>query len=572
LCALLFLRGLVSALETAGWSAAESAVGVGTILGPWQANESKIVETARGCLLLFGIGDVLMSLAGTVGIVLWKAVPMAGLSVWLLVRLFLEAFILMVATVCDTSGAGGAVTFVIGFLVMLFELYLALVGLELLLVVTLRGTVSAGAVQVISRAQMCAVQDGKAFCDRTHLLASLLQDAVARRLLQLSGLDVGQLMRTVPQATDHMGPMPGTGVDIPFAPDAEIVLFNAALGQSQEGDAKMNVDHICCALCITGYLTIGEHVYDLDPHAISVHIREAKNRRECPEGTFEPPTTTIFWCLPIEEVVAAWSVARIAAFVGSCLLWLIGYGFVFNLRSVFGGASLGIHVMWEMRILEAFTTTVAVLFSIYALMGIWGHRQARWRIYDKVQRMGEDWVLGLGEAFEICRNAKPVDPRTGLWLTQLKKGVTYTRLFFFWSILELALDIPIIGMYFSFGNVCGTWHSGVSNISRQGIYFSTKESMHCTRGDFMLIFAVAAWVAFKCTMAWTQFLLWHLYQHGWATDEQKGLEYLKSPTMLPEPTVRSLAGLSRYVQKHADVHHSMFAEHPDEAKPLLKQV
>lgn len=554
ICLILFLRGIELTSEVRdrqeGW----------TILGRPSSDEPLLISVGRMVLFTLGVGDIIASLVGSISTMLRKATPVAILTLWLLVRPVLEVFVTLVAFTYETSGFAHSTLLFLAFAVVLLDIYFALAGLELLLVITLRGTVAVHFLMLVRKAQRQCLEMGQDACSREHLMAALLEDDTARMLLQKGKVDVGMLASLLPPPSQRRYVLPPDG-DLLFAPDAEADLYNACLLQQQEGDQQLTADHLLLAICGSGHFKLGKYKFEVDTHSILTHLRAAKGSERCVDENNVPLGVTLLGCLPLEETVLTWTIVRLAAAIVWLVFWIQGTKAWFNVTDVYEYAALGRNHTWQTRVVELITTFVGGIFSAIALAGILNHRDARWMILEKARDFGMP-AAGLGHAFEVVRANDA--PEAAQWLQALKTGPTRLRWFFFYSVFEACCDVPIFGMLLAMGNVCGAYMHGVMGISRIGLFFSSTNPMHCEYSDWALLFFVGVWVAVKCGAIWATFLLWHLYQHGWVTNEDKGIGYLKSATILPDWITRSLAGLPRYLPRG----HSPYKEHDPEAKPI----
>lgn len=552
---LLFLRGIELTREVRDRNGGE------TILGRAVPSEPLLVELARLALFVLGVGDIIASLVGALGTLLRKATPVAVYSFWLLARLVLEVFATLAAFTYETSGFSGGMLLFIASLVVAVDIYFALTGLELLLVVTLRGTVAPHFLMLVRKAQRLTIELGHPACSRDHLLAALLEDDTACDLLQKGRVDISTLASLLPTLTQRRYVLPPEG-DVTFGPEAEADLFNACIVQAEEGDPQLTADHLLLSICGTGHFRVHQYTFEVDTHAILAHLRAAKGSDRCVDENNVPMGVTLLGCLPLEETVLTWTVARVAFAVIWFFFWLLDAEAWFNIQDVYEYAALGRNHTWFPRAVELFTSFFGGVFSAIALSGILNHRDARFSILERARDYGMPQA-GLGHAFEVLRSNGVKEAAE--WLQQLKLGPTRLRWFFFYSIFEVCWDAPIFGMLLAMGNVCGAYMHGVMSISRIGLFFSSNNPMHCTYNDWALMFFIGLWIATKCGMIWAMFLQWHLYQHGWVTNENKGIGYLKSATILPEFVTRFLAGLPRYLPRG----HAPYKEHDPEAKPIL---
>eukprot|EP00929_Paragymnodinium_shiwhaense_P014278 TRINITY_DN122178_c0_g1_i1.p1 TRINITY_DN122178_c0_g1~~TRINITY_DN122178_c0_g1_i1.p1 ORF type:complete len:584 (+),score=91.90 TRINITY_DN122178_c0_g1_i1:130-1881(+) len=522
---------------------------------PWQ-HEPFLVTYARGTLLVMSFIDVVVAVVGTLGIALRRAGLVAVLSLWMLLRLVPEVFVILAAFTYNVSPYSTGQLFCLAVLWMGFDIYLALAGLEVLLVVTLRGTVAPHFLLLLRKAQRLTLEDSYPACSREHLLAVLLEDPTCHAMLVSGKVDLAKLARLLPRAVEHRYVLPPPG-DLAFAPDAEADLYNACVLQSDEGDQILTADHLLLAMCSTGILKVRGEEFRVDTHSILAHLRAAKGAERCVDDHNVPLGTSLLGCLPLEETVLTWTIVRVIAAVIWFVYWIMGLLNPVDVKDVYEYSALGRNHTWQTRLVELVLTFVGGLFSAYAMAGILYHREARWLVLERARDLGLP-AAGLGAAFQAVWDSG--EPEIKDWLELLKFGSTTTRRFFFFSVFEATCDVPIFGMLLTLGNVCGSYIHGAMNIARIGLFFSSPTPMHCEYSDWALMFFIALWVSFKVGACWATFLLWHLYQHGWVTNEDKGMGYLKSCSILPDAVTRSLAGLPRYMPRK---------EYDPEAKPIL---
>eukprot|EP00927_Polykrikos_kofoidii_P049085 TRINITY_DN43216_c0_g1_i1.p1 TRINITY_DN43216_c0_g1~~TRINITY_DN43216_c0_g1_i1.p1 ORF type:complete len:644 (-),score=98.32 TRINITY_DN43216_c0_g1_i1:229-2076(-) len=547
-----------------------------------------LVLLAWYVVIVLGFGNVVAAPVGFIGIVFRKTPPVMGVTVWLLSRVVLGAFVTINTVVYDTAGLGWAWTLLVvatPWLVM--DLFLAYFGIQLLLAIALSMT-SQGCISSVERARRVARECGAPACDRGHLVASLLQDPVSRRLLEVAGANVSQMEGRMAFAiacaarseeADSAAPSRGQPRkfitdamnlhNLPFAFDLKATLCDAAMLQQNAGDELLTTDHILLAMCSGGQLSINAPAVPARgvaaerlSYAVDAHVfRHRLRANRCPSKAGGPADVdagaTVFGCLPLEELVIVWGVVRCVGFLVAALFFLasIVFEMITSMEFRFLGGSVE-------RLLGALFAVVGAIVSWGAVQGIRGHRLARQCVEEAARDHGVGSGAGLGEAFEVVRG----ETEASRWSHRMKTGANVLWLLVMWSVLELVADVPVLGMAAFRANLCGSYINGQVAISRLGFWFSSPVPMHCSHEEKFIIVGVILWQVMKLLLCRAVFLLWHEYMHGWTATDLRGGAYLEPMSILPESVIRILAGLPRFPSR---TNMALYFATGGEAKPLL---
>jgi hypothetical protein len=137
-------------------------------------------------------------------------------------------------------------------------------------------------------------------------------------------------------------------------------------------------------------------------------------------------------------------------------------------------------------------------------------------------------------------------PQAEVWRMCLARLSKASGLFSIWCLVELCLDVPLIGMRFVLANVCKTYVHGVGMVTSPWI----MESPHCSWHEVRLLGAVLAWLLAQAFVVWTSFELWQECEVGLAAvaaTDPAGLHrhHHNSHGVLPEAVAWLFAELPR---------------------------
>lgn len=516
---------------------------------------SPFLSVAHCLLFIGGVGDVAAALLGLVGILARNPLLFLAFVLWGITRFPFWLLFAVFTTTFDTPDIGQAFTFMIAVALVIFDLYLLFVSFEVLLVVTWKGTVSVSTSDTLVLAQRAAIRSGAASCDRCHLVIGLLQDPICLDFLRVGGVD-GQVL--LQELEEVCGQRYGAGEwmqhteMLPLGLDATSLIAAAARLQWHAGESKLTPDHLLLALCAKGeVMVMPAHSY-LGPNMASgqhaghcravdvVAMRAAHlaNRRKLEALTQAVPGAPLFGCLPLEETVAVYlAVQLIVSFMAVCTIIVFGYG----LDVLFG---LGLKPTTNTYLLECLTGIVDAILATLALVGIHGHRLARWDLRNAALEAGARWDTELDVAYEAASGH--VDRER--WRRKLKRGADWLLPTVGWSIVQLFVDVPIIITSLTLGDICGAYEHAIPDISHSG-WLRYRMPMHCSGFEWMEIACLFTLLMVRLYMCWGLLALWHEYAYGWTTTDLRGAAYLDPFVPLPQAAIRFLAGLPRYAQR-----------------------
>jgi hypothetical protein len=207
-----------------------------------------------------GIVDVALAVVGVFGIVFRLPIFALALTTWLVGRLVVGAYILLCVAMFNTMDVSWSVGFVYFFVAIAVSLYCVFVSLELLLVVTLRGSVSEQILELLLQAQSWAQQDGSQEIAKVHVVAAMFQDQAGVRRLQDDGCDTEKIRQWIDMELQQRGCHPGfqyhdheqpeDHVQLLFTSDATEFLSEACWLQREVGDSRLTQEHFFLALLL----------------------------------------------------------------------------------------------------------------------------------------------------------------------------------------------------------------------------------------------------------------------------------------------------------------------------------
>eukprot|EP00927_Polykrikos_kofoidii_P009529 TRINITY_DN13970_c0_g1_i1.p1 TRINITY_DN13970_c0_g1~~TRINITY_DN13970_c0_g1_i1.p1 ORF type:complete len:614 (+),score=82.50 TRINITY_DN13970_c0_g1_i1:87-1928(+) len=577
-CAFLLLCGILEIREFCNIGRGE-----GFILRKAAVETNRaLVAPVSYVVLILGVGSVVAALVGLYGVALRKAVPAAGLTAWLLAHLVLRTFVAIIVVVYDTAGLGWGRTSVLAVPVLLWDLFLACFGLELLLTIALN-TMSQSCIASMQHARLVARDSGASACDRTHLVAAFLQDPVSRRDLQDAGANVTQmegcLAFPVPYAAQSAAAdspalalgrqealdKDGTELDsIPFSSDIKDTLYDATLIQQCAGDEQLTPDHILLAMCSSGCFTINvpavpaqgvaarRLTYAVDAIGIRHRLSAARCSLKASGHADVDFGATAFGCLPMEEIVAAWGVLQCVVLVATALF--LPSSFIWIKFDILGGKGK--------IALAASLAAVGAVVSWGVVLGIRGHRQARQCVKEAARR----YEVGSGAGFSAAFNAMRSETESSGWSQRMKHCADLLRLFLLWSMLELIADAALLGTAALRISICGSYVHGLAATSRLAFYLSGSVPLHCSEHEAGIITIVVPWMVLKLLLCRAVFLLWHEYMYSWAATAPGDSACVQPVSIMPEVVTRIMAGLLRLPSRKRII---LYIVTGGETKPLL---
>lgn len=534
----------------------------------------------------YGVADIIFGLGGACAIAAKSPAITAAFVAWLGLRVVIEVLGALLVTVwywpADLYGYLAASFFIVQ---VLFDVYFVVFGIDLLLTVTFQGTVSPLCAALLSNARRLALACGDTSCDKAHLIYVLLQDPVSSRLLQLGGADLDHIQNQLPNPFSSL--TVATRVDeskawnwvVPLAADADSVMRAATTIQQLDGDKQLTVDHVLLALCVGGQLSIpsrnggveanAPNKCAIDDRAIKEHLAQMRLAENAYEGEHEVVwehrklgkhhVTVVFGFLPLEPTVLTWCFLKIAAAVCLGLLaicvWIcVAFGVLDWEHDVFFRGA----VLMETKRMEAVGRVLGLVFGFIGARGIFTHTKARELIEDKAAKLDVPESAGLRKCFEALRG----DQEAPTLLKSLKFGAACMKILFYWNLIELVIEVPILGMKLMMDNVCGVYlHSLYAASAQRGASNVHVQCSEVDKAAFWFFLWEVAGCAVQLFFTWLIYVLWHKYQHGWTSAEPNDFSTLHPCTALPDSISRNLAGLPRYVARFHDPH--------GEAKPLL---
>jgi len=504
ICLWLILCGAVAILET---------MDVLHIAFRRYDSQNPFVNIAMFLYFMQGIGDFTAGIIAFIGILGHRPMVVLGFIAWLGVRCFLGFYVMLVIAAFNTMNVHSLGMLFFFFLMAVISLYCIFQTLEVLLSVTLHGTVDEPVLHVLDWAHARARESGSSTVQKDHIIEVLLQDHLYKNRLEQFGFGARNL--------ESGKPYGGRAVQSPSSArmvmghDSLAMVAAAAWIQREVCAKKLTVDHLCSAIA-------GKRP---EEHA-QLNIKETE---ELPEG---PPGASIFGCLPLEETLIAYVILMMVIdFLSLCCLVFLDRGF---------GALLGLRTVGEMRNVEFFSSLIGLVLGCWGLYGIFQHRTARWAIKCaayRLPRSPHSWENGLDDAFSKVRST----PDGAKWLKMLKGGTRSFGAFFVWSVVGLFLDIPIYGMAIVVGNVCGFYTHGIANVARLGLYHGGVSPLRCTHSDVMLLWWVGIWMALSVYMCWAMLALWHQFAYGWTCTDIRGAAYLDPISVFSQDAIGALA-------------------------------
>lgn len=488
------------------------------------------------------MGDFAAAAACLAGVLVTSGVPVMGLIAWLIVRIGLEALAVCASSALALSGARwmGLARLAALLGVLAFDLYALYINVQLLLFLELRAKVSPSSHQFMAAAQRAALAElepgGWGSCCRRHLVVALLLDPDIKDILHSAGVPVQRLEAEVLTAAglDIVGERERKllQIGLPLGADLQATVRDASVLQEKAGDERLRADHLLLALCAGGELDVAlarggcaHYVVDVGVVRQYLNAMQARSRASRPpEGA---PGATVLGCLPLEETIMAWAGALAAVEV-------------FLLFFVRNSKFLGI--------LETFKGLVGPVCHVLGLLGIIGHRRARNQVREAAACLGTRWDAELDEAFNAVRR----EPEAAEWFRQLKRGADWTAVLWLWTLAELFLDVPIIGMTLAANNICGVYAGGLAGVTTASSALPST-LLHCSPEDLALIAGMGAMLALKAVACWAVLALWHEYSHGWTTTDLRGLALITPFSLLSDPVAKVLAGLPRWAQARLGV-------------------
>lgn len=510
-------------------------------------SQNPFVSIAMFFYFLQGIGDFAGGIIAFCGIVGHQPMIVLGFIVWLGVRCILGFYVMLVIAAFNTMQVHGLWMMFFFFFMAVISLYCFFQTLEVLLSVTLHGTVDEPVLHVLDWAHQRARESGSATVQKEHIIDVLLQDHLYKARLERLGFGAKQL--------EAGSPYGGRAVQSPSSArmvmghDALALVAAAAWIQREVCEPKLSVDHLCSAIA-------GK----TPEHHAQLNIKQTEE--ELPEG---PPGANIFGCLPLEESLIVWIIFMIVIdFLSLCCLIFLDRGF---------GALLGLRTVGEMRNIEFFSSLTGLLLGCWGLYGIFQHRTARWAVKCaayRLPRSPHNWENGLDDAFNKVRNT----PDGAKWLSMLKGGSQKFGLLLVWSVLQLFLDIPIYGMAIVVGNVCSFYTHGIANVAHLGLYNGGISPLRCSHSDVILLWWVATWMVFSVYMCWTMLALWHQYAYGWTSTDMRASAYLDPISVMSQESVGALATFPAWAENPIRLMTNIFRVVKwrlgfSEAKPIL---
>jgi len=565
---------------------------------------------AYALLVVSGPVDIVASLLGVVGIVTRNASVAASVFIWMLVRMFFTIVFVVTVVGFDTPQLGVWWDLSIASVWLLMELYFIYIFFEVLLLTLLQGTVATSMLNLLGTAKKQARNFSHDRCGMLHLLAAMLQDEVCCNLLALGGVDVHRMAVELTRSLDDDQKTPGWAgdADMPLNREATEIIAASLQLQRLVGDDKLTADHVLMTLCGGGVIRFGRSSASVN----SAAIRDELARRRAIERPATPPGAKLFGCLQLEETVAVYLVMQVAACIIS-----IGCLAVFG-RSI--GSLWGLRTVPEMRSIELFASLSGILMGILAIWGISSNRSTRQEVRDEAKKHGvthrQVAEANLDVAFAVvslkeevndegavvslstqvghrdkyhcgrqlgpialppsgghcgpygpqCESCNRFTPQAEVWLNILRRSVTFLGAYLVWDAAQLFVQLPMIGMLLTIGDICGANVHGLINISSMGL-FTNAAPMHCSYRDILVIIKTFVYLLVDAYMFWGTLTLWHEYKYGWTTTDPRGIEYLDPIGPLPQSVVRQLSGLPLKPRERKFASDRLMD--PSETRPLL---
>eukprot|EP00928_Gymnodinium_smaydae_P097878 TRINITY_DN8971_c0_g1_i2.p1 TRINITY_DN8971_c0_g1~~TRINITY_DN8971_c0_g1_i2.p1 ORF type:complete len:624 (+),score=149.84 TRINITY_DN8971_c0_g1_i2:82-1872(+) len=533
------------------------------LLAAWPAGTSDACVTGGtrfgdAALVALVGGDALALLLATLAAACVQPMAAVACACWLCARLTIEAAVATAATAQDCLGLGGTTTVALALLLAAFDLYVALLGAEFVLKVTLQKIAAPSAVEILATAQRSALGPYRrgAAVDKFHILLALLQEPSSRRLLAVAGADLLRLDRDLAMA-GYIYRLPDEGRGAAFVDfDASGALAIAAAGDARRklGDARLSSEHLVLALCSAGPLEILLHgegqrgASGLSRSAAEALLFEEKRTAlaakaaasEGLSGQGGVEDAKLFGCLPLESAIIAWAVFRVG--VCSVAIFILCLG-IDGQRSLVG-LSLGLRSTRETLCIEGASYVVGAVLASLLVSGVSGHVAAR---DDARELVAQTCAAGAPappslpvflRAMRASRMPGVAEDAVQL-LLRLQRSVGVAMWYFYWSLLELVLDVPVFGMIFVRENFCGSYVRGLNHIAHGAA--GLTEPLHCKRNELILLAGLASWIILKGYFVWAVFLLWQWYA---APGTQENTKAAQDTGLLSESAARLLAGLA----------------------------
>jgi len=300
----------------------------------------------------------------------------------------------------------------------------------------------------------------------------------------------------------------------PFTPASHEVLHHALVLQDEREDKRLRLEHIILAMWDSQKSYVCANT-NLDRAKC---IEEMDKRKEEEKPPLTPKAPKILGCLPLEETVFVYVCLEIVW----CLISIICTLFF----GVSGTYIIGLKTTPGMRTFEFLLSFVGLILGVWlGAVSIWRHRIARLRLQQaSVRHVGKQHAqeLDVREAASLLSG----EPKTAQWLGQMRVCAARLSVYLIFDVMRAFMVMPMALMALVVGNVCGSYVHGIANLSHATRLFSNELPMHCTLGDFEILFWLSALCLLDLYIIWSILSLWHEYAFGWTTTDVNNAIYI----------------------------------------------
>jgi hypothetical protein len=463
---------------------------------------------------VYGWGSLATAFAAAYGCTCKKSNFVLAVAIWRTFCLVSSVIIYGYVIGWNTFGLGFWLNSLICLVLLVLDTWIMFSMWKIYLMVFSWEHFQRGVTLVMDIAQHLALEHGHGHCDTVHILAGLTNQHGVHEFLRAGKVDPDHFEKKISHELSevHSAERRPVGLHVaPFTHDAHHALHHALISQDDQEDKKLRLEHVILALFHHRHV----HGIDLDQEGC---MKELHKRKEEESPATKPKAPKILGCLPLEETVFVY----ICLEVIWCCISIISVLFF----GVSGTYILGLKTTSGMRVLELFVSLIGLGLGIsWGLTSIWRHRMARFKIQRaSAHHVGKHHAqeLDVTEAAHLLHG----EPKTAHWVGTMRKCSARLSVYLVFDVMRVFIVMPMALMALVVGNVCDSYVHGVANISVATRFFSNEIPMHCTLGDWEILFWVSVVGVLDVYIVWSILCLWHEYAFGWTTTDIENGMYI----------------------------------------------